>query len=143
MSPYNISPSVWGKSFWNTIYYVVISYSDKPTDDDKIHVKNFLESLQFVLPCENCRYHYGENLKRSPITNEVLASRVNLLVWTVNVNNEVNKRLGKPAITVEKIIQKYTQNNDNNDINDNWKFIATIILLVFLIVLLIYYVKKY
>jgi len=137
--PYNIDPAIWGKSFWNTIYYVVISYSDNPTNDDKVHVKNFLESLQFVLPCETCRDHFAENLKNFPITDNVLSSRSNLLIWVVGINNEVNNRLGKPNVTIEKIIERYTQNNNDTDY---WKFKVTIALLVFLIIVLIYYVKK-
>jgi hypothetical protein len=136
---YNINPSIWGKSFWDTIYYIIIAYSDNPSIDDKTHVKNFLESLQYVLPCENCSSHYSENLKKTPLTNEVLSSRYSLLAWMVNINNDVNRRTGKPDITPEDIIYKYTQGNKSEN---NWKFYVTMFLLVLLIIILIYYVKK-
>lgn len=133
----NINPSLWGKSFWDTIYYVLISYSDNPSTDDKTHIKNFLESLQYVLPCENCRVHYSENIKKTPLTDNVLMNRYNLISWMVNINNDVNRRSGKVEITTEQIINKYM-----NEHHSQWRFHITTILLICLIIILIYYIKQ-
>lgn len=135
---YNIDPKLWGEPFWKILHIITISYPNNPTEDDKQHIKIFFENLQHILPCENCRNHYKNNLKKYPLTNDILSSRYKLIEWLVVIHNEVNRRTGKPEISIEQVIKKYTQKEKSN-----LPIIATIILLIFLIVILIYYYKKY
>lgn len=93
-----LSPNVWGPVFWNTIHIVALGYPKNPTYGDKKAAKEFFESLQFLLPCSECRGHFKELLSKHPITPH-LDRRDDLFKYTVMLHNDVNKRLGKPHFT--------------------------------------------
>jgi len=133
---YNINPSIWGESFWNVIHYITMAYPDNPTEDDKQNVLAFIQSLQNVLPCEKCRNHFKSNLISYPLSNDVLSSRYNFIKWAVMVHNEVNRRTGKPEMSVENAIDLYT-----NKKQYDYSQVITIVLLIMLIILLVYYIK--
>jgi len=93
-----LSTKVWGPIFWYTIHIVALGYPKDPSYADKKAAKEFFESLQFLIPCEVCRNHYKENLKKFPITPH-LDRRDDLFKYTVMLHNEVNKLLNKPTMT--------------------------------------------
>lgn len=99
-------PSVWGPFFWHTIHIVALGYSKNPTYTDKKCAKEFYESLAFLLPCSICREHYKEYLQEKPIST-FLDSRTDLIKWTVQIHNKVNKMLGKPEWTLEEVLSYY------------------------------------
>lgn len=135
---YNIDPNLWGEYYWGVIHYITIAYPDNPTEDDKLHVKNFYNQLQHLLPCENCSYHYKLNLEKYPLTDDILSSRYKLIKLFVDIHNEVNRRTGKSEMGVEQVIEYYTTKKTSY----NWNTIATLALMIFLIVLLIYYTRS-
>ena len=99
-------PSVWGPFFWHTIHIVALGYSKNPTYTDKKCAKEFYESLAFLLPCSICREHYKEYLQEKPIST-FLDSRTDLIKWTIQIHNKVNKMLGKPEWTLEEVLSYY------------------------------------
>lgn len=136
---YNIDPQLWGKHFWATAHYITISYPSNPTEEEKQSVKTFFEVLKVLLPCSKCRSHYINNLKINPLTDEILNSKYKLIEWLVNLHNEVNGRTGKKILTVEEAIKIYTQPKEEN--NFDYTAFYTLLLLILLICILIYYVK--
>lgn len=99
-------PSVWGPFFWHTIHIVALGYPNSPTYTDKKSAKEFYESLAFLLPCAICKEHYKEHLAKNPLT-PFLDSKKDLLKWTINIHNLVNKKLGKPEWTHEEVMIYY------------------------------------
>lgn len=99
-------PPVWGPFFWHTIHLVAIGYPRTPTYTDKKCAKEFYESLAFLLPCAVCRDHYKEHLSTSPLT-PFLDSRTDLIRWTVDIHNKVNKTLGKREWSLEEVLTYY------------------------------------
>ena len=145
---YNIDPKLWGKHFWATAHYITISYPNNPSKEEKENVKKFFDLLTVLLPCENCRLHYINNLKITPLTDDILNSKYKLIEWLVNLHNEVNGRTGKKIISVKEAINIYTKPYDNyyTDYFDNIDYVnyttfSTIFLLIILIFVLIYYAK--
>ena len=136
---YNINPAVWGQSFWDVFYYIVIAYPDNPTLSDKMYVRNFFDATQYILPCENCRTHFSENLKKYPMTEQVMSSKYELLNWLVGINNEVNSRIGKQSVNADQMYAKYTAPKNKKIY---WKSHMTIVLLVLLILLIVFYMKN-
>ena len=100
------SPNVWGPFFWHTIHIVAIGYPKNPTYTDKKCAKEFYESLAFLLPCSVCREHYKEHLAENPLT-PFLDSRTDLIKWTINIHNKVNKSLGKKEWRLEEVLSYY------------------------------------
>ena len=87
-------------------HIVAIGYSKHPTYTDKKCAKEFFESLTFLIPCSVCREHYKEHLSSKPIT-PFLDSREDLLKWTIDIHNKVNKLTNKPQWTEQEVIQYY------------------------------------
>ena len=99
-------PSVWGPFFWHTIHIVALGYPTNPTYTDKRCAKEFYESLAFLIPCAICREHYKKHLSKTPLT-PYLDSRKDLLKWTVDIHNAVNKMLEKPEWTELEVVTYY------------------------------------
>lgn len=99
-------PTVWGPFFWHTIHIVALGYPKTPTYTDKKCAKEFYESFAFLIPCAICRQHYTEHLSKNPLT-PYLDSRSDLLKWTIDIHNQVNKMLGKPEWTQTEVISYY------------------------------------
>ena len=148
---YNINPNLWGKYFWGTIHFITFSYSRNPTQQEKDNVKKFIEILKDLLPCEQCRYHYEQNLKKFPLTDEILSSKIKLIQWAVDVHNEVNSRTGKKILTMDETINLYInaqpkeESNLSNCYNylfiEQYNQIIYTLLLITIIIVLMYYVK--
>ena len=102
----HLPPTVWGPFFWHTMHIVAIGYSKHPTYTDKNCAKEFFESLVFLIPCSICREHYKEHLTNKPIT-PFLDSREDLLKWTIDIHNKVNKLLNKSQWTEAEVIRYY------------------------------------
>ena len=102
----HLPPTVWGPFFWHTMHIVAIGYSKHPTYTDKKCAKEFFESLVFLIPCSVCREHYKEHLTEKPIT-PFLDSRDDLLKWTIDIHNKVNKLTNKPQWTKEEVLLYY------------------------------------
>jgi hypothetical protein len=109
----NFPPTVWGPFFWHTIHIVAIAYPKNPTYLDKKYAKDFYESLAFLLPCAICREHYKEHLGKHPITT-FLDSRTDLIKWTIEVHNSVNKTLEKPEWTLPEVLAYYEKLGSRN-----------------------------
>ena len=106
-------PSVWGPFFWHTIHIVALGYPKNPTYTDKKCAKEFYESLTYLLPCAICRQHYKEHLIKNPLT-PFLDSRTDLIKWTVDIHNSVNKMLEKPEWTLEEVLAYYERVGNRN-----------------------------
>jgi hypothetical protein len=97
-----LSPNIWGPHGWKFIHYVTLAYPiDNPDEETKKNYKNFLTMLQFVLPCKLCANHYAENLKKLPLTDDVLSTRENLVRWAIDMHNIVNVSKNKPVMKYE------------------------------------------
>ena len=71
-------------------------------------MKEFLESLQTIIPCPICRKHYTSHIAKLPISASI-DSRTDLFRWTIDLHNEVNVMLGKRKYTETEAIQYYTR----------------------------------
>ena len=134
---YNINPEKWGPHYWKMSHYITIAYPKNPTEEDKKSVKMYFYNLVYLLPCENCRNHYAKNLNKFPLTEEILASRYKLIKWLVDIHNEVNRRTGKPEISINDIENLYL-----NDNNVNYNQIIMLSILGLLVIILIIYMKN-
>jgi hypothetical protein len=102
----HIPPTVWGPFFWHTIHIVALGYPNKPSYTDKKCAKEFYESLAFLLPCAVCREHYKAHISEHPIT-PFLDTKRDLLKWTIDIHNKVNKMLEKPEWTELEVVNYY------------------------------------
>jgi len=73
----------WGDSSWRFIYNVVLSY-----DGDLAELGNFINSLQYLLPCEECKEHYKKYIVQKPPPKEPWL----LFQWLLNLENQIARK---------------------------------------------------
>ena len=87
--------SVWGPSLWHVLHTISFNYPVKPTETQKEQYKNFIYSLEHVLPCGACRKNFKSNLQDVKLTKQSLKNRKEFSKWVYNLHNHVNKMTGK------------------------------------------------
>ena len=150
-----MEPSIWGKHGWKFIHFVAQGYPNEPSQEQKLHYKNFINSIQHILPCSLCKDHYSQNLINNPIDDTVLRNKNSFLDWTVKLHNIVNMQTGKEIIPHDKAVnlivddscksqkkenteiikenitkENITKENIENDIDMNFIFILIIVVLI-------------
>lgn len=133
----NINPALWGRAYWDMLYYIIVAYPENPTISDKKNIYNFFENLGNVIPCEKCSTHYVEFKQKYPLHDKILSNNTYLLSWLVKLNNDVNSRMGKELVTVEDMYKKYTTPIKKY----NYTKITIFILLIILIIILVLYAR--
>ena len=91
---------------------------------DKINIYiEFIKTLMYVIPCEECRKHLRENLKNQPLvinknkehfphnSQSVESDNLSIFKWSCNLHNLVNQQLNKPVYNYCKsLYYKYLDN---------------------------------
>ena len=67
--------SVWGPLQWTFLHIMSFNYPVDPTPEDKVHYRDYILSLQHVLPCKYCRINLKTNLKSLPLTMAQMKNR--------------------------------------------------------------------
>lgn len=151
-------PDIWGKYGWNFLHLVTVGYPERPTKSDMKKYRDFFMQLQYVLPCDKCKYNMGVHLKKYPLTDNVMANQSSLIKWGINLHNLVNQQTGKRVISHIEAIQYI-----NNLVNDQkleqfsvstttgtstarvcayTKYILVIAIIVIIVILCYYAMKK-
>jgi len=100
--------SVWGPSMWHYLHTMSFNYPVQPTDADKKHYYEFIENLQYVLPCGKCRRNLCKNFKKLPLTIASMESRHTFSKYLYDLHEVINKMLGKKSgLTYEEIRERY------------------------------------
>jgi hypothetical protein len=89
--------TVWGPSMWHFLHVMSFNYPINPTKEDKIHYRNFILSLQYILPCKYCRMNLKINLKQLPLTINSMKNRDTFSRYIYNLHELVNKMLHKTS----------------------------------------------
>ena len=89
--------TIWGPSTWHLLHTMSFNYPVYPTCDDKRNYRNFILSLQNVLPCGKCRNNLKENFKKLPLKMSHMNSRYTFSLYVYKLHEVVNKMLGKKS----------------------------------------------
>jgi hypothetical protein len=88
---------VWGPALWHSIHIISFNYPINPTTDDKKNYRDFIMSLQFVLPCKYCRENIKKNLDAFPLTTKHMKNRESFSRYIYELHEIVNKMLKKKS----------------------------------------------
>jgi len=135
-----MNPKFWGPHAWIFLHSLTFNYPKEPTEKDKQIYVSFFKSLENILPCEKCAYHYKRHLEEYPI-EEALETRETMVQWLISIHNEVNKELGKPLYTYDQVIEEYKYKMFRLERDDTMVYKLVIVLLIILVGYL-YYKKK-
>ena len=97
MSGDGMLTSVWGPSAWHLLHTISFNYPVNPTEEDKKNYRNFILSLQNVLPCKYCRMNLTNNFKHMPLEMCHMANRDKFSRYIYNLHEHVNKMLKKKS----------------------------------------------
>lgn len=99
-------PDAFGPAFWFTLHNSSTTYPNNPTDVVRYNMKQLLSTLPLLVPCVSCKEHFYSFIKQTDL-DKVVSSRESLFEFFVNVHNYVNRRYGKPEMTVAQAKKLY------------------------------------
>ena len=95
--------SFWSQPAWLTLHLFSLTQT-VPQED----MYSLFQSYSRSMPCPQCRQHMQQYLQTHPITSET-----NMFAYSVALHNDVNKRQGKPQVSVDDaklLLQQYIRN---------------------------------
>jgi Erv1 / Alr family len=100
--------SVWGPCIWTFLHTLSFNYKLNPTEADKKHYRDFILSLQYILPCGKCRENLKKNFKKFPLTEKHLENRDTFSRYIYELHEVVNKMLNKKSnLTYEQVRDRF------------------------------------
>ena len=100
--------SVWGPLQWTFLHTMSFNYPVNPTNEDKKHYRDYVISLQYVLPCKHCRINLKTNFKQMPLNMSDMKNRESFSRYIYNLHELVNKMLNKKSgLTYCEVRERY------------------------------------
>lgn len=100
--------STWGPPLWHYLHTMSFNYPVHPTLQDKIHYRNFVLQLQYVLPCKYCRMNLTKNFKQLPLTISVMKNRESFSRYIYELHELINTMLRKKSnLTYYQVRERY------------------------------------
>ena len=121
-----VTPSVWGPILWGAIHVTCLTGSATP---------EFINAFADALPCPACSQHFKQLLAEVPFPDSGDPSI--LFEWSVKVHNKVNERIGKPIVSVQQALKRWTEPPATLPPQFDFKIILLFIILVSLIFMFI------
>ena len=99
------------------MHSVALSYSEVPTESEKVLMNKWLDMFRDTITCAHCREHFTNMLARYKTHFPTfLNSRQSFVIATFRMHNTVNRRLSKPIYntvaecisTLEETIKRKT-----------------------------------
>jgi hypothetical protein len=132
----NLNPKIWGPHAWFFIDSLIISLPNNISLNLQNELKHFFISLSALLPCEKCRYHFSEYIKKTDIMNINFSSKDRVLKWINNLHNDVRKRNNSKTINIVNRVKYY---DDIYSSKTQYKDIIYIIIFLIIVGILIRY----
>ena len=86
---------------WREFHTTALNYPDNPTRPEaRAIIKFYTRTFAGKITCCSCRYHYKKLVKQMPVEAK---TKTLLFNWTVDIHNEINKKLNKPIISYDII----------------------------------------
>jgi hypothetical protein len=99
---------IWGPIIWTALHTISFNYPINPTNEDKIHYKEFIYSLKYVLPCKYCRINLTKNFVQKPLLMCHMKNRETFSRYIYELHELVNKMLNKKSnLTYCDIRERY------------------------------------
>lgn len=95
--------STWGRYAWHIFHKKATEYPYYPSGYDikKITCFYYKQFLKYI-DCEACQKDYLRIINNYPIK---IYSKIDLFMWTIDIHNIVNAKLGKNTISYEQAFQ--------------------------------------
>jgi hypothetical protein len=87
--------TIWGPPQWHMLHTISFNYPVNPTPEQKQEYRNYILSMQDVLPCGACRKNLKMNLKQMPLKMSDMKNRDTFSRYVYNLHELVNRMLKK------------------------------------------------
>jgi hypothetical protein len=102
-----ITKNDWGPAVWMMIHFFAANIKQ---DKIKYYIE-FIKTLTYIIPCEECRKHLRNNLKNVPLNINYNSNNHSIFEWSCNLHNTVNYQLKKTVYPYCKsLFYKYLDN---------------------------------
>ena len=100
--------TAWGPAIWHYLHMMSFNYPVHPTEEDKKHYKEFILSLQYVLPCKYCRINLTKNFVHYPLKMIDMKNRESFSKYVYNLHEIINNMLNKKShLSYEDVRERY------------------------------------
>ncbi|GAP86897.2 putative FAD-linked sulfhydryl oxidase ALR [Rosellinia necatrix] len=89
-----------GRASWKLFHTMMARFPEKPTEDDSLALKTYIQLFARLYPCGDCASHFQKLIKKFP---PQIGSRNSAAGWACHVHNQVNERLEKPIFDCNNI----------------------------------------
>jgi hypothetical protein len=103
-------PVLWGPHLWAALHTLSIFVSFQAAKNEWVAL---LTNMVVSLPCPDCTGHYRKWLKTHPFTlmrhrrSVGINTSLNITTWILDLHNDVNRRKGVAAWTIEQMTAVY------------------------------------
>ena len=102
-------PSVWGPAFWLVLHTSAANYPEKSSTIAAARMKGFILGIPVMIPCDVCSMHSWDYIEsRLSELDEICSNRNDLFHFFWELHSKVNKRYGKPNMSLKDAWKKYT-----------------------------------
>ena len=100
--------NVWGPLMWTYLHIMSFNYPNNPTMENKMHYRQFILSLQYVLPCKYCRINFTNFLKKHPLKMTHMSNRNTFSRYIYQLHESINTILHKKSnLTYSQVRERY------------------------------------
>ena len=114
------SKQYWGPRIWR-MFHLLSEVSDRT--DISLLWKNWIKQTALIMPCEKCRIHLDQYLRRNPCIKQhtplsMKGHEMKLYVRNelMQLHNAVNAQLGKHVFSYEEYVHVYMQDSTRESI---------------------------
>ena len=90
----------WGAPYWYVTHNILATMSPKPKNPEKKDIAALIKLLFKRLPCEECRDHALDYIKKHPLD---LSSPAAAFKWSCDMHNEKRIEKGQSPVNCEKV----------------------------------------
>jgi hypothetical protein len=84
----------WGPSGWHLLH--LVAANPRPA------TKEWIELLEYVLPCKYCRASFHDYMRLQPLTDAIVKDRKQCSRWLYDIHNRVNAKLRGQGLLTTK-----------------------------------------
>ena len=116
----------WGPSGWHLLHILASAPVKYPSA-----VKEWVELLEYVLPCKYCRASFHDYMKQSPLTLEIIHTQ-RFGQWMYDIHNRVNAKLRSQGLiktsdpSWNSIHKRYANIQCNSGPLVGWDFMTSV-----------------
>ena len=108
------SRALWGRPFWFSLHYGALNLPDVLDSEDQQMIYNFITSIPIFLPCDTCKNHAYDYIKKGNHDfKHIVSTKENVFEFFWRFHNVVNKSVGKPQISLEKAYDIFQNNPES------------------------------